>query len=101
MTMSRITLATLAALLIVPSVQGTAFAQNYFGAAPEYQSKQSVHRFKARIPSHAFGSVDNGAGMSFGQSLSDVVSGGKVVGRDPDPNVRFDLLRDGQYATSR
>ena len=99
--MSRITLATLVTLLIAPSVQGTASAENYFGAASEYQSKQSAHRFKARIPSHAFGSVDTGAGLSFGQSVSDVVSGGKVVGRDPDPNVRFDLLRDGQYATSR
>jgi hypothetical protein len=105
MTMSaKIKLIALAALLTALSVQGTAFAQNYFTAfpaAPEYQSNQTVNRLRAKIPSKAFGSVNDQAGVSFGRSPTDVVSSGKVVGRDPDSNVRFEILRDGQYATSR
>jgi len=101
---ARINLAALAALLTALSVQGTASAQSYFlafPAAPEYQSNQAVNRSKAKMPSNAFGSIDHRAGTSFGQSPNDVVSGGKVVGRDPDPNVRFEILRDGQYSTFR
>ena len=97
--MSTTKLTALAALLIALSAQGTASAENFLRAAPD--SKQAVNRLKAKIPSHAFGSVSNGAGTSFGPSSIDVVSGGKVVGRDPDPNVRLDILRDGQFATSR
>ena len=99
-----IKLATVVALLTALSVQGTAFAQNYFPAfpaTPEYRSNQAVNRSKAKIPSNAFGSINNRAGTSFGLSPNDAVSGGKVVGRDPDANVRFEILRDGQYATSR
>ena len=101
---ARIKLAALAAVLTTLSLQGTAFAQNYFTAfpaAPEHRSNQTVSRMKAKIPSKAFGSVNDQAGASFGRSPTDVVSSGKVVGRDPDPNVRFEILRDGQYATSR
>ena len=29
----------------------------------------------------------------------DVVFGGRVVGRDPDPNIRFQLWREAPYAT--
>jgi hypothetical protein len=100
---ARIKLAAVAALLTALSVQGTAFAQNFpaLRAAPEYQSNQAVNRFKAKIPSNAFGSISDGAGNSFGLSPNDVISGSKAVGRDPDLNVRFEILRDGQYATSR
>jgi hypothetical protein len=83
---------------------GTAFDQNHFTAFPvafEYQSNQAINRLKAKIPSKAFGSVNDQAGASFGRSQTDVVCSGKVVGRDPDANVRFEILRDGQYATSR
>ena len=101
---AKITLAAAAALLTALSVQGTAFAQNYFTAFPapsEYQSHQATNRFKAKIPAKAFGSINDQAGASFGQTPNEVVSSGKVVGRDPDANVRFEILRDGQYATSR
>ena len=97
--MSRANLAALTTLLIVASIPATASAQNHFRGAPEYQSKQAVNRSSARIPSNAFGSVN--MGTSFGQPANDVVFGGKFVGRDPDANVRFDILRDGQFATSR
>jgi hypothetical protein len=101
---AKIKLSAAAALLTALSVQGTAFAQNHFTAfsAPsEYQSNQAINRFKVKIPSKAFGSINDQAGALFGQSPNDVVSSGKVVGRDPDANVRFEILRDGQYATSR
>ena len=101
---AKIKLIALATLLTALSVQGTAFAQNYFTAfpaAPEYQSNQTVNRLKAKIPPRAFGSINDQAGAPFGRSPTDVVSSGKVVGRDPDANVRFEILRDGQYATSR
>jgi hypothetical protein len=101
---AKIKLTALAALLTILAVQGTASAQNYFTAFPAasgHQSNQAINRLKAKIPSKAFGSVNDQAGASFGQTPNDVVSGGKVVGRDPDANVRFEILRDGQYATSR
>ena len=90
---ARITFATLAGLLTALSVQATASAQSYttFPAASEYRAGHTVNRSKAMIPSNAFGSV---AGMSFGRSPQDVVFGGSVLGRDPDQNVRFELLRD-------
>ena len=54
----RIKLAALAAVLSVVSVHGTASAQNYFPAFPpahQHQSHKAVNRFKAKIPSNAFG----------------------------------------------
>jgi hypothetical protein len=68
MTMSgRIKLAALAAVLTVVSVHGTASAQNYypvFPPAPKYQSDKAVNRFKAKIPSNAFGSIGDRTGTS-------------------------------------
>src|SRR6202045_4198470 len=97
MTMSaKIKLIALAALVTALSVQWTAFAQNYFTAfpaAPEYQSNQTVNRLKAKIPAKAFGSANDQAGASFDRSPTDVVSSGSLVGPDPDPNVRFEILR--------
>jgi len=96
----RIKLAALAAVLTVVSVHGTASAQNYFPAfptAPKYESHKAVSRFKAKIPSNAFGSIGDRTGTSSGQSPNDVVFGNKWVGRDPDPHVRFEIMRDTQY----
>jgi hypothetical protein len=94
---ARLKLAALASLLTILSLQGTAFAQNYFTSFPtaaEHRSNQTVSRSKAKIPSNAFGSVNDRAGMSFGRSTDVIDHGGNVLGRDPDPNVRFELLRD-------
>ena len=93
---ARTTFAALAGLLTVLCVQETASAQSYttFPAASEHRASQTVNRSKATIPSNAFGSVDGRAGMSFGRFPQDVVFGGSVLGRDPDQNVRFELLRD-------
>ena len=86
---ARITFAALAGLLTALSVQATASAQSYttFPAASEYRAGHTVNRSKATIPSNAFGSVD-------ARAAQDVVFGGSVLGRDPDQNVRFELLRD-------
>ena len=94
---ARIKLAALAALLTAVSIQGTASAQSYFTgfpAAPEYRSNKADNHLKAKIPSNAFGSINDRAGTSFGRSPTDVVFGGNVLGRDPDQNVRFEILRD-------
>jgi len=100
---ARIKLITLATLLTALSVNGTAFAQNYFPAfpaAPEYRSNQSINRLKAKIPSNAFGSINDPTGASFDRPSNGVFFGGRAVGRDPDANVRLELLRDkdiGKY----
>jgi len=94
---ARITFAALAGLLTTLSVQGTASAQSYstaFHATSEHRASQTVNRSKAKMLSTTFGSVDDRAGTSFGRSPHDVVFGGSVLGRDPDQNVRFELLRD-------
>ena len=94
---ARITFAALAGLLTALSVQGTASAQGYFTtfpAASEHRASHTVNRSKAKMLSNAFGSVDDRAGTSFGRSPHDVVFGGSVLGRDPDQNIRFELLRD-------
>jgi hypothetical protein len=81
-------------LVTTLSVQGTASARNSPAA---HASSQAVHRLQA---SDAFGSINDHAGVSFGRSSTAVFFGGTAVGRDPDANVRLELLRDkdiGKY----
>jgi hypothetical protein len=91
---TKLTLPALAAFLTVLSLQGTASARGNSSAANEYRFNQTIKRFKARVLSDAFGSIGYRAGTQFGRSSSDVWSGVFFVGRDPDPNIRFQLLRD-------
>jgi len=91
---ARIALAVFAAFLSALSTQGTASARSNSPAAHDYRFNQAIKRFKARVPSDAFGSNGDPASKSFGRSSSDVVSGVYFVGRDSDPNIRFQLLRD-------
>jgi hypothetical protein len=91
---TKLMLPALAAFLTVLSLQGTASARGNSWAANEYRFKQTIKRFKARVPSDAFGSIGYRAGTRFGRSSTDVWSGVFFVGRDPDPNIRFQLLRD-------
>jgi hypothetical protein len=104
---TKLILPALAALLTVLPLQGTAsarghlsaanhyrFARGHFSAANDYLFKQTIKRFKARVPPDAFGSIGYRAGTPFGRSSTDVWSGVYFVGRDPDPNIRFQLLRD-------
>ena len=97
----------LAAFITLLSLQGTASARDHFSAANhhrfartqflaanDYSFKRTIKRFKARVPSDAFGSIGYQAGTPFGRSSTDVWSGVFYVGRDPDPNIRFQLLRD-------
>jgi hypothetical protein len=91
---TKIILAALVAFLTVLSTQLPASARSNSPAAHNYRFEQAIKRFKARVPSDAFGSIGDRGGTSFGRSSNDVVSGVYFVGRDPDPNIRFQLLRD-------
>jgi hypothetical protein len=84
----------LAASLAAVSVHGAASARGYVPASLEQRSNPAINRFQARIPSGTFGSANGRAGGSFGRSSSDVVFGGRTLGRDPDPSIRLELLRD-------
>jgi hypothetical protein len=87
-------LTVLVAFLTVLSTQAPASARSNSPAAQNYRFKQAIKRFKARVPSDAFGSIGDPAGRLFRRSSNDVVSGVYFVGRDPDANIRFQLLRD-------
>jgi hypothetical protein len=93
----RIDFAALAAILTVLATRGAASAQgfDYSYASPGYQSPQEMNRSKVKVPANAYGSAGGRPGLSFRRSPNDVVVGGKMVGRDPDPQVRFEILRDG------
>jgi len=86
---AKLTLAALAAALIVVSAQGPASARGVSPTASDLRSDPAFNRLQG---SRALGSIN--IGPSFGRPQSDVVVGGKTIGRDPDPNVRFELLRD-------
>jgi hypothetical protein len=88
---TRITLAVLATFLAAFSTQGTVSARS----PAAHASDHAVKRLQA---SGAFGSINDPAGGSIGRSTKDVVFGGRTVGRDPDRNVRFELLRDNDVA---
>jgi hypothetical protein len=86
---AKITFAALAALLTALSVQGPASART---ASHDNRPSHAVSGFRARIPADAFGAVGDPA--PFARSSSDVTFGGRTLGRDPDANVRMQLLRD-------
>jgi hypothetical protein len=118
---TKLILPALAAFLTVLSLQGTAHARGNSSAANDYTGsrtkahafthgtscpirhrrtspkcrfKQTIKRLKAKAPSDAFGSIGYRVGTPVGRSSTDVWSGVFFVGRDPDPNIRFQLLRD-------
>jgi hypothetical protein len=83
---TRIAFVAFTALVTTLSFQGNASARPAARA-----SNQAIHRLQA---SDAFGSINDQPGASIGRSSSGVFFGGKTLGRDPDPNVRLELLRD-------
>ena len=91
---AKIILAAVVAFLMVVSIQGTASARGNSPAASNYRFKQTIKRFKARVPSDAFGSIGYRMGTPFGRSSDNVIFSVWTVGRDPDPNIRVQLLRD-------
>jgi hypothetical protein len=86
---AKLTLAALAAVLTVASIQGPAFAR---GVSPTANDLRSDPAFHGAQGARTFGSINNGP--SFGRGPADVTFGGRSIGRDPDPNVRFQLMRD-------
>jgi hypothetical protein len=93
---ARVILAAFAAVLAALSVQGTASARGTSPAAHDYRFKQTIKHFRARVPSDAFSFVGDPEERTFARSENNVVSGVRTVGRDPDPNVRIQILRDGR-----
>jgi hypothetical protein len=91
---AKITFAALATLLTAVSVQ-TAAARGVSPTASDLRSDPAFHRLQG---SRAFGSINVAPGA--GRSSDNVFFGNKAVGRDPDSNVRLELLRDkdiGKY----
>jgi hypothetical protein len=93
---AKIKLATLAALVTAVSVHGAAFAQSNgdLNVTSGYRSNQAINNLRTKIPSDAFGSINDQASTLSGRSSDDVVYNGQVVGRDPDRNIRWQILRD-------
>jgi hypothetical protein len=89
---NKITFAAIAVVLTALSVPAS--AQSYFYPATDHQSNHTAGRSRVNVPADAFGSASERAGTSFGRQ-GDIVSGSKLVGRDPDVNVRAEILRDG------
>ena len=86
---AQLTLAALAAVLTIASIQGPAFAR---GVSPTAHDLRSDPAFHGAQGSRALSSIS--AGQSFGRGPGEVMFGGRSIGRDPDPNVRFQLMRD-------
>jgi hypothetical protein len=86
---AKLTLAALAAVLTVLSVQGPASARGVSPTANDLRFDPTFNRLQS---SRALGSIN--IGPSLGQVPNDVTFGGTSIGRDPDPNVRFQLMRD-------
>jgi hypothetical protein len=86
---AKFTLAALAAALTFVSIQGPAAAR---GVSPTGHDLRADPAFHGAQGSRALGSIN--AGPTFGRGPSDVSFGGRTIGRDPDPNVRFQLMRD-------
>lgn len=84
---TKITLAALAALLAAMAMQAPAVAH-------DLQSGPSATRLKGAAPADAYASSYDRPATSLGHTATDVVFGGKIIGRDPDQNVRLELLRD-------
>jgi hypothetical protein len=76
---AKLTLAALAAVLTVVSVQGSASARGVSPTANDLRSDPAFSRLQ---------------GTSLARAPNSVMFGGRTIGRDPDPNVRFQLMRD-------
>jgi hypothetical protein len=90
---SKITVATLAVLLTAITANGAAFARNNkdLNAAFAQHSSEVINNLRT-IPSNTFGSTDDRAAAFSGPE--DIVYNSQVVGRDPDQNIRVQILRD-------
>jgi hypothetical protein len=76
---AKLSLAALAAVLTVVSIQGPASARGVSPTANDLRSDPTFSHLQ---------------GPSLGHAPNSVVFGGRMIGRDPDPNVRFQLMRD-------
>jgi hypothetical protein len=93
---AKIKLGTLAALLTAVSVHGAALAQSHgdVNLASGHRSNKAIENLRKKIPSDAYGSLNDTAGTLSRRSSENVGYNGQVVGRDPDRNIRLQILRD-------
>jgi hypothetical protein len=79
-------LAAIAAFTVILALPAAAAARPlaHGGAA-----NTTLHRLKATVPANAFG-----AAIGAAPSREIFSPDGRALGTDPDPNVRFELLRD-------
>jgi hypothetical protein len=86
---AKLTLTVLTALLTAVSIQGTASAR---GFSPNANDLRSDPAFNRLLGSRALGSIN--VGPSVGRLPNDIMFDGRAIGRDPDPNVRLQFMRD-------
>jgi hypothetical protein len=99
---AKIKFATLAVLMTAFSLHGTAFAQSSgsLSVASNHRLNEAIQNLRTKVPSDAFGSVKARAATVSGRSSddsgpsSDIYYNSQFVGRDPDSNVRSQILRD-------
>jgi hypothetical protein len=90
---AEIKLGTLAALLTAVSIHGAALAQSRdVNLASGHRSNKAIENLRKRIPSDAYGSLNDPAGTLSRRSSENVGYNGQVVGRDPEYPVQ--ILRD-------
>jgi hypothetical protein len=97
--MSKVSIAAAAALVIASVAPIGAHAQSYgavaqgYGGAysmPEHQSRTQLKHLKATVPANARGSATESGGFP----TPAVNSGGRRFETDPDPRIRFEMNRD-------
>lgn len=76
---AKLSLAALAAVLTVASLQGPASARGVSPSANDLRSDPAFSRLQ---------------GASLGRAPNSIAFGSRTIGRDPDPNIRFQLMRD-------
>jgi hypothetical protein len=97
--MSKVSIAAAAALVIASVAPVGAYAQSYgafaqgYGGAysmPEHQSRTQSKHLKPRVPANARASATESGGFP----MPAVNSRGRWFETDPDPGIRFEMNRD-------
>jgi hypothetical protein len=87
--------AALATLLASPAFE--VFAREQGRAAAGATHQQGARAAYAQDRNAAF-AQDPGVGPRFSRDPAEVVVNGRYIGRDPDPNIRLELLRDADMS---
>ena len=66
-------------------------------SGPLARSNEAIGQARVGLPSDSFGPANSRPLTSGLGSANDVVAGTTFVGRDPDRNIRFQILRDSKF----